>query len=59
MPTLPPRSEFVPSLIHISCSKLTVVVLPLEPVNASIGDFVNQEANSISLNIGIFTDLHS
>jgi hypothetical protein len=54
IPTLPPSKEVLPSLIHISCKRFTVVVFPFEPVSANMGEEVNHDANSISLTIGIF-----
>ena len=40
-------------VIKKSYNNLTVVDFPFEPVIPIIGDFVNQDANSISLIIGI------
>ena len=53
IPTFPPSRDVLPSLIHISCNRFTVVVLPFEPVRANMGEEVNHDANSISLMMGI------
>ena len=50
---LPPNRILLNFLLNIFSRIFTVVDFPLEPVIAIILEFVNQEANSISLIIGI------